>query len=161
MAWLIAIAILIVAGLFAAGLRKPALALGLGVLIAGVSIYVYNERQERQETTRITASEIGLENVELRPTFRSSYDFVGTLKNKSEQYRIDGIDITVTLRDCSSKDKTSCTVIGQASGYTGIAVPPQASRDLVVSLHFGGDQPRAKGHFAWDYAITAITAKRQ
>jgi hypothetical protein len=32
---------------------------------------------------------------------------------------------------------------------------------MVASLHFGDDKPKAKGTLAWDYEITAITAKRQ
>jgi hypothetical protein len=161
MAWLIAVAIAVVALLFVAGFRKSAFSLAIGVLIVGVSVYLYNEHEEQQATSRITASEIAMENVELRPTFRSSYDLIGTIRNNSQTYRLDGIDVTVTMRDCRSKDKSTCTLIGQASGHAVMSLPPQESRDFVVSLYFGGDRPKVKGTFAWDYEITAITAKRQ
>lgn len=161
MAWLIAVAILVASLLVAAGYRKSALGLALGVSIVGISLYLYNERQEQQATSRIAVSEIALENVDLRPTFGSGYDLVGTIRNNSPKYRLDGIDVALTLRDCRSKDKSTCTVIGQASAYAAITVPPEESRDLVVSLHFGGDKPKAKGTLAWDYEITAVTAKRQ
>jgi hypothetical protein len=161
MAWLIAVAILIVCVLAATGFRKSAISLSLGVLIVGASLYAYNERQERKETSRIGVSEIAMENVDLRPTFRSGYDLVGTLKNNSPKYRVDGIDVVVTVRDCKTKDKSSCAEIGQASAYVAVTVPPGESRDVVASLHFGSDRPKAKGTLAWDYEITAVTAKRQ
>lgn len=161
MAWLIAVAILVVALLVATGYRKSAIGLALGVLIVGVSLYLYNERQEQQETSRISISEIALENVDLKPTFRSGYDLVGTIRNNSPKYRLDGIDVTATLRDCETKDKSTCTVIGQASAYVAVTVPPEESRDFVASLHFGNDKPRARGTLAWDYQVTAVTAKRQ
>jgi hypothetical protein len=161
MAWLIAVAILIVCVLIVTGFRKSAIGLALGVLIAGTSLYVYNERQEQKETSRIAVSEIAMENVDLRPTFRSGYDLVGTITNNSPKYRLDGIDVTVTLRDCKSKDKSTCISMGQASAHVAVTVPSGESRDMVASLHFGDERPKAKGTLAWDYEVTAVTAKRQ
>ncbi len=161
MAGLIVVAILVVFLLLAAGFRKAAAGVAVLVLIVGVSIYLYNEQQEQRATTRIAVSEIAVEKLDLTPTFRSGYDLSGTIKNNSAKYRLDGIDVTVTLRDCRDKDKSTCTVIGQASAYAAMTVPPREARDFILSLHFGNDRPRATGTLAWDYEITAVTAKRQ
>jgi hypothetical protein len=161
MPWIIAVALLIVALLIRFGHRKSALGLAVGVVALGTWLYVHNERQEHAAENRIPVSDIALNNVNLRPTFRSGYDLVGTLRNNSPRYRLDGIDVSVTLRDCRTKDNTNCTVIGQASTYVAITVPSGESRDLVASLHFGDDKPEVKGTLAWDYKIVSATANRQ
>lgn len=161
MPWIIAAALLIVALLIRFGHRKAAVGCAVGVIAIGVWLYVYNARQEHEAASRIPVSEIALSNVELRPTFRSGYDLVGTLKNNSPQYRLDGLDVSVTLRDCKTRDKASCTVIGQARTYVAMTVPAGESLDLVAPLHFGDDKPEVKGTLAWDYTILSATANRQ
>ena len=161
MGWLVAIGILVLAYLFAVGYRRSAGGLAIGILLVAVSLYFYNERQEQIATSRIPVSEVTLEHVDLKPTFRSGYDLTGTIRNKSTKYRLDGFGVTVTLRDCRGKGPSSCSVVGQASSFTGMTVPPQTSADFVVSLHFGNDRPNIEGRLEWDYEVTEATARRQ
>lgn len=161
MAWLVAVAILLVSYLYASGRRKPAAILGVVFVVAGVSLYVFYQRQQVRETSLIAPSEIRLQDVALHPTFRSSYDLTGTVKNNSANYRLDGFEVTVTLRDCAGADASRCTTIGQASAFAAIIVPPQDTREFIAALHFGGDRPQAKGRLDWGYEVTAVTARRQ
>ena len=160
MVWLIA-AIGIVSAVFLAGFRKVALGLAVAALIGGVSLYQYNKQQQRRASTRITVSEVVIEHIALKPTFRSSYDVTGRIRNNSDAYRVDGISLAVTLRDCQGKDKSGCVVIGKATSNAPVTVPPQQARDFIASFYFGGDQIAPKGTLDWSYEITAITAKRQ
>jgi len=159
MAWLIAAIGVVLLVLFA-GFRKTALGVLVTAVIGGFLLYHYNQQRERQSTTKIPQSKIVLENVAVRPTFGSSYDLSGRVKNNSESYRLDGIEFKVTMRDCEGKDKSSCVIIGKATAYVALTVPPQEARDFTGSLYFGSDQ-KAKGLLAWDHEITAIVAKRQ
>ena len=59
MAWLIA-AIVVVSVVFLAGFRKLALGLVVAALIGGLSLYQYNEQQQRA-STRIPVSEVVIE----------------------------------------------------------------------------------------------------
>jgi len=161
MAWLIVVAIVVVFLVFMAGYRKSALALVVAALIGGVALYQYNERRQQRATTRIAASEIAVENIAFRPTYRSSYDASGTIRNNSETYTLDGIRLEVTMRDCRGKDKSTCVVIGKAATYAAVTVPPHEVRDFTASLYFGSDRVKPKGTLAWDYEITPVTAKRQ
>ena len=96
----------------------------------------------------------------ITPTFRSSYNLSGNVRNKSEAYRLEGITFKVTLRDCQGPDKAKCVNIGEATAYVPVTLPPQEARDFVGSLYFGNEQIKPKGTFAWDYEIVAITGKR-
>lgn len=161
MAWLVAAAVLLVSYLYASGRRKPAAILGVVFAVAGVSLYLFYQRQQVRETSLIAASEIRLQKVALNPTFRSSYDLTGTVTNDSPGYRLDGFEVTVTLRDCAGADTSGCIVIGQASAFASIIVPPRETREFIAPLHFGGDRPQAKGRLDWSYEVTAVTARRQ
>lgn len=161
MAWLVAVAIFVVAYLFVAGYRKAAAGVAAVAVIVGVAIYLYVERKEEREVSRIAVSEIAVRDVALKPTFRSSYDLTGTVTNNSPSYRLDGIEVAVTLRDCTGAGRSSCTVIGEAGGNAVLAVEPGGSSPFIVSLHFGGDRPKAKGRLEWDYVVTAAAARRQ
>jgi hypothetical protein len=161
LAWLVAIGIFAVGWLFVAGHRRAAVALALVTVAAGASLYFYYVHEQDVVTSRIPISEVTLENVALTPTFRSSFDFTAKLTNRSPKYRLDGLEIAVTLRDCAGKDKASCKVIGRASATTAVTVPPGASTDLVAALTFGGDRPKAAGRFEWDYEVVATIARRQ
>lgn len=160
MLWLI-VPVILVAIVFVAGHRKTALGLLVGATIAGGLIYRYDLHLEQQATTRISASEIGLENIAVRLTFDASYELTGRIKNKSETYRIDGISFAVMMRDCLGPDASKCVMTGTANSVITITVPPQESRDFTGTLYYGKSYKPPKGTLAWDYEITAITANRQ
>jgi hypothetical protein len=161
MAWFIAAIVIVVFVGFLAGFRKIALGVLVTGVISGFLLYHYNQQRQQQSMTRIPHSQIVLENVSVRPTYGSSYDLSGRVKNNSETYRLDGIEFKVTMRDCQVKDKSSCVIIGEATAYVSLNVPPQGTGDFTASLYFGTDQKKAKGSLAWDHEITAIMAKRQ
>jgi len=161
MAWLIAALGVVVLLVFFAGFRKIALGVLVTAVIGGFLLYQYNQQRERQSTTRIPQSQIVLENVAVRPTFGSSYDLSGRVNNNSESYRLDGLEFKVTMRDCEDKDKSSCVIIGGATAYVSLTVPPREARDFTGSLYFGSNQKKAKGLLAWDHEIMAVMAKRQ
>lgn len=159
MAWLLVPLVLMVL-LYLAGFPRSAGALLVAVVVAGVVLYFYNQRLEEDARSRIPLSEVIVENVTVTPTFRSSYNLSGNVRNKSEEYRLEGITFKVTLRDCQGPDKAKCVSIGEATTYVPVTLPPQEARDFVGSLYFGNEQIKPKGTFAWDYEIVAITGKR-
>jgi hypothetical protein len=160
MAWLIVPLVLVVL-LYFAGFRRSAAALFAAAVVAGVLLYYYNERVEEDARSRIPLSDVLVENVTVTPTFRSSYNLSGKVRNKSATYRLDGITFKVTLRDCPGKDRSSCVDIGDATTYVPLTLPAQETRDFTGSLYFGGEQAKPKGTIAWDYEIVSVTARRQ
>ncbi|MGZ8155379.1 MAG: hypothetical protein ACXW2I_05525 [Burkholderiales bacterium] len=159
MAWLI-VPVVVVVLVYLAGFRKSALGLLVAAVLAAFLLYQYNQRLQEQARTRIASSEVVVENVSLRATFGSSYDLVGTIRNNSESYRLDGISFKVTMRDCEGTDNSRCVGIAEATTHVPISLPPQQARDFTGSLYFG-KQIKTKGTLSWNYEVIAITAKRQ
>jgi hypothetical protein len=160
MAWLIVPLVLVVL-VYIAGYPRSSAALLAAVIVAGVLLYYHNQRMEEAARSRIPLSDVVVENVAVTPTFRSSFNLSGRVRNKSETYRLDGITFKVTLRDCAGKEPSSCVDIGDATTYVPLTLPAQEARDFTGSLYFGGDQVKPKGALAWDYEIVSITARRQ
>ena len=160
MVWFIA-SIVVVLAVFIAGFRRTAVGLLIAAIGGGFALFQYNDWKDQQAATRISASEIVLEAFEVKPTFGSSYDVRGRIKNKSETYRIDGLSFNVTMRDCQGKDASRCTTLGEAAAHVPMNVPPQETRSFTGSVYFGSQPVKPKGTLAWDHEITAIMAKRQ
>src|SRR5688572_19327049 len=160
MVWFI-VALVVVCATFLAGYRKLAAGFVVAAVLGGVALYLYNDRKEQRETAGIPVSEVVIENVMVKPTFRSSYDVSGQIKNNSEVYRLDGVSLDITLRDCQTNVKTNCVVLGQATAHTSIAVAPKQTRDFITSIFLSNDRLIPKGTLVWDYEVAAITAKRR
>lgn len=160
MFWIIGPVIVVVL-LFLAGFRKSAVGLLIATLIASALIYWNINVVERQETSRMSVSDIALENVAVRRTFDSTYELTGRITNKSDDYRVDAISFIVTIRDCTAPQKMNCVTTGQKAVNVSVSVPPQQTRDFTGTLYFGKGHRPPKGTLAWDYKVTSITAQRQ
>ena len=160
MLWLIVPIIAVVIALLL-GYRKTAVGVLIAAVIAAGLIYWHTKSLEQKSETRIPAAEAPLTNVTVRHTFDASYEISGTIRNSSETYRIDGISVTVRLRDCLKTDASKCTPIGHATANVPVTVPPQQTRNFTGALYYGKDHKPAKGRLACDYEIIAIRAKRQ
>jgi hypothetical protein len=159
MFWLIApLVIALVA--FLGGFRKTALGGVVAAMIAGASIYFLDERAQQRAESRIPVAEISLENVVVRQTFDSSYELTARLNNRSSTYQVDGIALSVKLRDCRTSDTAQCVSAGEAPGQAAVTVPPGESREFTATLYLGKGHRRPKGTLAWDYQIESVTAKR-
>ena len=77
MAWLAAASAVVLSLLFWRGYRKLALGLLGIVLVGAVLVYYLDKRVDEEGRMRITVSDIAVENVELKRTYRSSDDLTG------------------------------------------------------------------------------------
>ena len=145
---------------FIAGYRRTALGLLVASAIAGASIYLLTEQTQQRAETRLSASEISLENVTVRHTFDASYELTGRLKNASAIYQVFGITLNVKLRDCRTGDASQCVAAGEAEARAAVTVPPGESRDFTATMYLGKGHGRPKGRLAWDYEIASVIAKR-
>lgn len=160
MFWIIGPVIVVVL-LFLAGFRKSAVGLLIATLIAGALVYWNINVVERQETSRMSVSEIALENVAVRRTFDSSYELTGRIRNKSDDYRVDAISVIVTIRDCTAPQQMNCVTTGQKAVNVSVSVPPQQARDFTGTLYLGKAHRPPKDILAWEYEVTSIMAQRQ
>ena len=159
MLWLVAPAV-IVAILFIAGLRKAAVALLVVTIGAGTALYLHNRQLQQRAASRISHEEVALTDVAVRRTFDSSYEVSGKIGNKSTAYRLDGITLHLSLRNCPESDAASCVPIGDTTVNVAVTVPPKESRRFIGSFYIPTEK-RQEGALASDYRITAVVAKRQ
>jgi hypothetical protein len=161
MAWFVAASVVLVSLLFWRGYRKLALGLLAIALVGAVLVYYLDKRLDEEGRKRITASDVAVENVELKRTYRSSYDLTGKVTNNSETVTVERMRFDVTLHDCPAASQSDCVLIGKASGEALVNVPPRQARNFTASLYYGGAELKLKGRLVWRYKLTSITASRQ
>ena len=140
------------------GFRRWGIAGGL-VAAAGVGFYLAREAPEAARAgTRIPASELVLDQVEVEPTGRGA-TLTARVHNGSEAYRLRDLTLALRLRDCPAEDTApdTCPVIGEATAIARPDVPPGQIRALSAHFVFSNLPPVA-GTLRWDWRITGTRA---
>jgi hypothetical protein len=119
MAWLLGIVVLLLM-VVSAGFRKVA-GIAVAVVALIVGIFILNQRQsEKEARARIPASELDFSDVVLTMEY-GSREMVGRIRNRSSQYTLTGLGLTVTLEDCEgATSQPSCVT----SAKTKITTTP-------------------------------------
>ena len=160
MAWLAAASAVVLSLLFWRGYRKLALGLLGIVLVGAVLVYYLDKRVDEEGRMRITVSDIAVENVELKRTYRSSYDLTGKVINNSETFTLERMRFDVTILDCPAVSQADCVLIGTASGEALVNVPPRQTRNFTASLYYGSGESKLKGRLDWRYKLISVSASR-
>jgi len=166
MTWLAAIIAIIAIVFFAIthpGFRKFLLILFVGLIAAGVGLYLYSENESRQYEKRqlLAQSLIGTTEVEFQNLVMSnsygSWMIKGLVKNNS-RYQIEKIKLSVQVSNCDA-NKSNCTVVGADDDVTDyLDIPPGQARalDVFVTLR---DLPQLTD-WKWSYRVAYIQAKQ-
>ena len=125
MAWLAAASAVVLSLLFWRGYRKLALGLLGIVLVGAVLVYYLDKRVDEEGRMRITVSDIAVENVQFKRTYRSSYDLTGKVINNSETFTLERMRFDVTILDCPAVSQADCVLIASSAPH-----PEMAGRDL-------------------------------
>jgi hypothetical protein len=157
MAWLAGIVVLLLL-VFSASFRKVAgIAVPAVALIVG--IFILNQRQsEKEARERIPANELELTDMVLTTEY-GSHKIVGRIRNRSPQYTLTAIGLTVTLEDCENDSPhRSCATIGEDKDHNySVDIPPDQVRDFSGYIYPGDTKP--KGKLVWHYSISYTEAK--
>jgi hypothetical protein len=160
MAWLAAASAVVLSLLFWRGYRKLALGLLGIVLVGAVLVYYLDKRVDEEGRMRITVSDIAVENVQFKRTYRSSYDLTGKVINNSETFTLERMRFDVTILDCPAVSQADCAPIGTASGEALVNVPPRQARNFTASLYYGPSESKLKGRLDWRYKLISVSASR-
>ena len=107
---------------------------------------------EQKSHALISASQLNLKDVTLRPTY-SRWEVTGTVTNNSS-YTLRYFRMKVTVRDCPDE---SCVVIGEEAVFVGAEVPPAQMRSFNGQV-FLFDMPRPK-KMSWSFQIVQTAAE--
>lgn len=157
MGWLFAIVVLILL-VVSAGFRKAALALVVVCAIGGGIYYLFDRRQVELSKSRVSPDQVEISDGHIGLQY-GSYHFTGRITNKSSQFAITELHISVTVNDCAEPHaKQKCATIGDTVETIYIHIPPGQARDFDESLYFPGGQFSPKGELDWQYKISGTRA---
>jgi len=158
MVWIFAIVIIILL-VVSAGFRKFSGVILAVAVVAGLYFYFQNEHEKEASLSRISQSDLALDNLMLLPDF-GSYKLTGRVTNRSPRYALSDFTLKISMQDCIGEpEKESCVTIGENSEYIYLQIPPGQARDLNESVYFSGGAPKAKGRLTWQYSVAEIHAK--
>lgn len=166
MTWLATIIAIIAVVFFAIaypGFRKFLLVLFVGLIAAGVGIYLYFENESRQREKRellarslIRNSEVEFQNLVMSDSY-GSWKIKGLVKNNS-RYPIEKIKLAVEVSNCDG-NKRNCIVVGTDDDVTSyLDIPPGQARALesFVTLR---NLPQLTD-WNWSYRVGYVQAKQ-
>lgn len=157
MPWLVAALVLGLLVVFA-GFRKFAAAAVVAAALLGALLYAQNRYEDRRSLSRIATTELGFEDVNLKPVY-GNYRLAGRIKNNSSQFTLREVWLVITMQDCAGEGAGQrCVTIGESKDKLYLAIPPGQARDFEEPVYFTGGALRPKGKLEWAYGVTATRA---
>ena len=123
-------------------------------VVAGI-IWLDNRERELQQS-RLPLSQVQLLNMQAKPGLNSrTYVVNGRIRNQSNEFTINRIQLQITLQDCISKQ---CEAVGQTDQRIFLEVPPAQARDFETSIGFPSIA-KFQGTPEWQFAVLAVNTK--
>jgi hypothetical protein len=158
MVWLAGIVILVLL-VASSGFRKFAVGLLVLALVVGALFYLDAQDDDRRSLSRITLSELLIEDLMLVPD-HGSYKLTGRIKNRSNTFALSSITFRTSMKDCVSDPlTTTCVVIAEGSTSPYLDIPSGQARDFERTVYFSGDPISPRGRLEWDYEVSEIRAR--
>ncbi len=152
MQWILLV--IIVAGLLYLSRFYPKTGFSILGVLAVCAIFIIITTSERGENARakLPAEDIIIENPVMTPGYRNGYTLSARLVNQNESSTLRDSAISITMFDCLTSDRSSCSVVGQEEARINLVIPPGQSRDLSRYVSFEGVSP--KGTVEWEFKVT-------
>jgi hypothetical protein len=136
---------------------------GVLVVVLVVVLVAVNEQDEQERVasrSRVAPQEVELSDMRLERTpydssYRS-YQLTGRIKNLSNAFNIDSIQLRIVLNDCVAA--SDCSTVGDRTEDISVSVPPRQTRGIDQTISFSAVPP-FRGAFVWSYSIAEIRAQ--
>jgi len=152
-ALVIALGLLVGALIITYGYRHSMLIV-MVVLAAVIAALVWYLRfGDPQGAGLIQPSELQLTNLDMTRQYRSSYRMTARLVNRSPDYALRSVTITITASDCTD----DCIVIGEAERTINVDIPPRQARDIAEQYVFS--RFSLQGELRWRHGLSEIRAE--
>ena len=131
--------------------RQFALSVAMLLVFCGLMVWVYQEYETHQIRNRILPSELRLENVSFE-SLNNDYELTGRVINDSEKYRLNGLQLKISVQKCDDHEHRNCIIFYETEEYIYIMVPPRQARDFrkVITLY---SNQALTGRLVWNYSI--------
>lgn len=156
MKWLFGIIVLIML-VVSARFRKFAGFLVLICIVVGSLLWGYQEYEKNKPKNRISASEVILKNISFE-AINNNYELTGRIVNNSEKYTLSGLQLKITIKDCTNNDDTHCIIFAEKKEYIYLSIPPRQARDFKKEIYLYSNQ-NIENKLVWDYSIEYVTSE--
>lgn len=131
--------------------RQFAHSVAMLLVFCGLMVWVYQEYETHQIRNRILPSELRLENVSIE-SLNNDYELTGRVINDSEKYRLNGLQLKISVQECDDHEHRNCIIFYETEEYIYIMVPPRQARDFrkVITLY---SNQALTGRLVWNYSI--------
>ena len=150
MKWLAVIIVLILL-VVSARFRKFAGIFVLVCIVGGLLFWQYQEYEKNKSRNRISPSELVLKNISFKPS-NSNYEMTGRIINNSEKFTLNGVQLKITVKDCTNNDNINCIIFSEKNEYIYVYIPPKQARDFKKDIYLYSDQNK-EDRLVWDYSI--------
>lgn len=149
MVWLLVIALFIV---FLVPSRYRLHTLGGIILLALLGFLLSQPEDQEEVRDLIPLEQVEFVNAELQRSRGVGQEFVGKIKNNSKAYKLTGLGVHLTIKDCIKSDDTSqehCTILDEAQIHLPLFIPPQEQGEFRKRLYLR--ELHIRGRKQWDY----------
>jgi lysylphosphatidylglycerol synthetase-like protein (DUF2156 family) len=161
--WVIALLVLIAAFVVPGFGRALMVLAGVLVVVLIVVLVAVNEQDEQERAasrSRVTPQEVELSDMRLEQSldrsFYLSYRLTGRIKNLSNAFNIDSVQLRIVLNDCVVA--SDCSTVGDTTRDISVSVPPGQTRGIDQTISFSAVPP-FRGAVVWNYSIAEIRAQ--
>lgn len=119
--------------------------------VGGLLFWQYQEYEKNQSRNRISPSELIFKSVSFKSS-NSNYEMTGRIINNSEKYALNGVQLKITVSDCTNNDDINCIIFSEKNEYLYVYIPPKQARDFRKDIYLYSDQNK-EGRLVWNYSI--------
>ena len=142
--------------------RLREIAIGILILFESLLGYLFfsNGSETERQAQFIGAEEITLTHLNFNQEPRAYY-LSGNMLNASNMYRLQNVNIRVTMHDCATPqtELSDCLIIADDTGFVRVDIPAGQVRSFKALLQFS-DLPEIEGTLRWHQEIVSTRAIR-
>lgn len=136
--------------------RRAGVVVGIAVVAALAAYFALNEPEDAAAGRRIAPEELAIDEVMIERTIHGA-TMSGRVLNRSPEYRLRDMTLSLRLRDCGAGLEAECPVIAEASAIARPEVPPGQLRAFTAIFLFDSLPPPGEAQH-WEWIVTAIRA---
>lgn len=138
------------------GFRRAGALVGIAVTVALAAYFVMNEPEDTVAGRRIAPEELEIYEVTIQRTIRGA-TMSGRVLNRSSEYRLRDMTLSLRLRECGAGRESECPVIAEATAIARPEAPPGQLRPFSATFLYDSlPFPSETQH--WEWSVIAVRA---
>jgi len=148
-------------------IKKPAfgeIVIAIAVLMILASTFLYFQKDNRIEKKKqlIPVNEIELSNIQHQWAYGNYHKLTGHLKNNSEKYRLQSVELSVSFLDCpdSASNESQCQLLIKNQYKIDTRLSAQKSKNIETYILLDNIKPKQENSFLkWQITLESGSAR--